>query len=445
MDKYLYPNIVKLTLANELDVVLAYKRARQLSELTGMNLPSQTKFATAVSEIGRNVIEHVGEGTIEFFIGEKKGVLYLAALITDRGRGIPDLDDILRVARPDIRTKGCGIVHSRRLVDLFHMESSPAKGTRAQLALKIPARHPVFSKALIESWQEQFRREIQVSPYEEIKQQNMDILDVLEVLRLKNIETDNQLEEIKGLNAHLAQSNQEVYELLAERNATNALLEKMNKELEQFAYTVSHDLRAPLKNIEGLLSLLRKTPAVAEDEKARLYCTMLLEQSQRMDKLIQGILAYARSGRQQVEKTTVQLGRLVQGVVDSLSVPPGMHIHLSDRLPVLEAEEIYLQQVFGNLIGNAIKYHDQPEGNVYVDCQDAGDLYRFSVADDGPGIPDSQHEKVFNMYYTLNDGPARDSTGLGLAIVRKITAEKGGKIWVESEGRGTTFYFTWPK
>jgi signal transduction histidine kinase len=445
MDKYLYPDIVKLTLANELDVVLAYKRARQLSALTGMNLPSQTKFATAVSEMGRNVVEHVGSGTIQYGIGEQTGRLYLTAIITDRGRGIPDLDAIINVAHPDIRTKGCGIIHSRRLVDLFKLESSPEKGTRAQLSLRIPARHPVFNKPVIESWQEQFRKEIHVSPYEEIKQQNMDILDVLEALRLKSIETDNQLEEIKGLNADLAQSNGEITQLLTERNAANAKLGKMNHELEQFAYTVSHDLKAPLKNIEGFVNLLQKLPDVAQHDRANLYCNMLLEQVHRMDKLISGILSYAKSGREQVEKTTVQLENLLQGVIDSLNIPSGMQIHLGEGLPVLVAEEIYLQQLFSNLISNAIKYHDRPDGTIAIHCRDNGDFYQFSVADDGPGIPAQYHDKIFRMYYTHNGASAKDSTGLGLAIVQKITAEKGGKAWVESTGRGATFYFTWPK
>ncbi len=445
MDKYLYPDVVKLTLANELDVVLAYKRARQLSALTGMNLPSQTKFATAVSEMGRNVVEHVGSGTIQFSIGEQTGRLYLTAIITDRGRGIPDLDAILNVAHPDIRTKGCGIIHSRRLVDLFQLDSHPDRGTRAQLSLRIPVRHPVFSKAVVESWQEQFRREIHVSPYEEIKQQNMDILDVLEALRLKSIETDHQLDEIRKLNADLAQSNGEITQLLAERSDANALLGKMNKELEQFAYTVSHDLKAPLKNIEGFLNLLRKIPEVTEHDRASLYCDMLLEQVRRMDKLIFGILSYAKSGREQVEKTTVQMEKLLRGVIDSLSIPAGMQIHLGEGLPVLVAEEIYLQQLFGNLISNAIKYHDRPEGNITVQCQANEGFYQFSVADDGPGIPAQYHDKIFRMYYTLNGSAAKDSTGLGLAIVQKITAEKGGKAWVESTGRGATFYFTWPK
>jgi signal transduction histidine kinase len=122
-----------------------------------------------------------------------------------------------------------------------------------------------------------------------------------------------------------------------------------------------------------------------------------------------------------------------------------MQIHLGEDLPVLVAEEIYLQQLFSNLISNAIKYHDRPDGTIAIHCRDNGDFYQFSVADDGPGIAAQYHDKIFRMYYTHNGASAKDSTGLGLAIVQKITAEKGGKAWVESTGRGATFYFTWPK
>ena len=114
-------DIVKIRLQNELDIVLAYKRAKQLSEYTGMNISSQTKFATAVSEICLNVLEHVGEGTITFGIIEE-GFLFLEALVVDHGRGIDDIDEILERKIVNINTKGCGIINSNKLVDQFFIE-----------------------------------------------------------------------------------------------------------------------------------------------------------------------------------------------------------------------------------------------------------------------------------------------------------------------------------
>jgi len=444
MSKYLFQNVVKVPLSTELDVVVAYKRARQLAELTGISLPAQTKYATAVSEICRNVIEHVGEGIISFHLSEDAGRLWIEACITDYGRGIADVDQYLSPKNVPFNRKGSGIANSRKLVDRFLLNSTAEKGTCVQLLVKIPAKHPPINKSIIQGWQDFFAHEVDISPYEEIKQQNLQLLDVMDTLRLKGIETESQLEEIKKLNEELESSNDHITELLGEREENNQLLRQMNQELEQFAYTVSHDLKAPLNNITGLAHVLQRGLDLSGHPQAQETLDMLLGQVKKMDGLITSILTYSRTGSGSIAKKRVKVAEVIEGVLGSLRVPAGFTVHLPEELPELETEEIYLQQIFSNLIGNALKYHDKQEGNITIGVTKAAGAYTFRVADDGPGIPPDRQERIFERFYTTGNTNSGESTGLGLSIVQKIVSGKGGSVWVESEGRGAAFCLTWP-
>jgi signal transduction histidine kinase len=115
-------------------------------------------------------------------------------------------------------------------------------------------------------------------------------------------------------------------------------------------------------------------------------------------------------------------------------------------MPTIVTERIYLEQVFTNLISNAIKYHNRPDGHIEIGVKRDNQFYIFCVQDDGPGIEKEYHERIFLMFQTLQERDAFESTGVGLAIVKKIAEEKGGRVWVESDpGKGSTFYFTWPR
>jgi signal transduction histidine kinase len=264
------------------------------------------------------------------------------------------------------------------------------------------------------------------------------MLVVMEELRLKHIQAEHQLEEIRSL-------HQEVSRLLSEREESNQVLLKVNQELEDFSYTVSHDLKAPLRNMQGLAYLLEKSLQRLGDESTFKKFELLKDQISRMEKLLSGILSYAKSGKQQLEKTQVDTGILLQEVINSLVVPAGFTVEVQEDMPILKTEEIYLQQIFSNLIGNALKYHDHPNGNVKVGWQKTGNYTEFNVSDDGPGILPQHQEKIFKIFFSLQQAANEDSSGLGLAIIKRIIEEKGGRVWVESQGRGARFCFTWPE
>lgn len=438
--------ILKINISNELDVVLAYRRAMQLSERLGVALANQTKFATAVSEICRNVVEHVGTGSIQFGVAEEGGLHYLEALVTDRGRGLGDLDDILRRASQLTGSKGSGLFNARKLVDYFEVDSAFEKGTRVTLRRRLPANAPPISKSLLDKWEQEFEQEVDISPYAEIKRQNMQLIELLDQLRLRNLETEQQLLEIRRLNSQLHTSNREINHLLEERDRKNLQLQQINEDLDAFAHTVSHDLRSPLQNIDGLANALESCLENGDPAEARSLFPMLREQTHKMDRLITGVLAYSLAGHHNLRKQVVDVQALLQQVIASLYVPPTLRIQVQPGLPMLYTQEVYLYQIFSNLIANAIKYHDRPhEGCIDIYLQAPAEGLQFVVQDDGPGIPQEYQQQIFQSYETGGHDLGRSySTGLGLAIVRKIVTNKEGRVWVESEGRGARFMFTWP-
>jgi signal transduction histidine kinase len=165
----------------------------------------------------------------------------------------------------------------------------------------------------------------------------------------------------------------------------------------------------------------------------------------RMEALIDGILAYSRAGRVRERPVRVDVGVLLKEAIELLAPPPEVRIVVGDGMPVLETERVPLQQVFMNLIGNAIKYTQRADPCIEVHAELEGECYRFAVADNGPGIAPQYREKIWQIFQTLAPRDKVEGTGIGLSVVRKTVESRGGRTWLESEpGHGSTFYFTWP-
>ncbi|MBG8552457.1 sensor histidine kinase [Hymenobacter guriensis] len=227
---------------------------------------------------------------------------------------------------------------------------------------------------------------------------------------------------------------------------TFGALENRNKELDQFAYVASHDLKAPLRGVTTVVKWIEDELSGELSDKMRQYLDMMKGRLSRLEDLINGLLAYARIGRTEQKLEPVDVAALLDEVTDMV-VPPDFHVRLPDSLPsALVADRLSLQQVFTNLIGNAVKYHHRGGGTITIGCREQKKFYEFSVADDGPGIAPEYHQKIFLMFQTLRDRHTAESTGIGLSIVKKIIDEQKGSIWVKSAaGEGAAFIFTWPK
>lgn len=223
-------------------------------------------------------------------------------------------------------------------------------------------------------------------------------------------------------------------------------LEKINKELDQFAYIVSHDLKAPLRAINNLSLWIEEDLEGKMEADTKKNFDMLRGRILRLEALINGILQYSRAGRVKNELSEIDMNLFLPDVIQNLAPPENFKIHYSKNLPHVNAEKISLEQVFSNFISNAIKYNSNPNPEINIEAMEKDSHYYFSVADNGPGIEPEFHQKIFVIFQTLQARDVVESTGVGLAIVKKIVDEQGGKVWVESEkGKGAKFCFTLPK
>lgn len=245
--------------------------------------------------------------------------------------------------------------------------------------------------------------------------------------------TNTDITERKGLERRLA------------RHAID--LRRTNEELEQFAYVASHDLKAPLRGIENLVSWIEEDLEGSLTGDVRSNMDLLKSRVRRLESLLDDLLAYSRAGRGEVATDLVDTKALVEELAVLVSPPDGFSIVAGPSLPALPAAKAPLTQAFQNLIGNAIKHHDRPgEGHVWVDAQPSADMVEFSVTDDGAGIPEQFRERVFGMFQTLRPRDEVEGSGMGLAIVKKLVERQGGTVWLTDgrEGRGLTVHFTWP-
>ncbi len=242
--------------------------------------------------------------------------------------------------------------------------------------------------------------------------------------------------------------------LLEEHNAQMVQeLQAANRELNDFAYIVSHDLKAPLRGIGSLASWLITDYADKLGAEGGRQLGLIDSRVKRLGALVDGILAYSRAGRGREQRLMVELDPLVRNSVELLAPPAHIAIEIASPLPSVVIEVFKAQQVFQNLLSNAIKFMDKPAGRVVVNCAaegDAGDaaglVWHFSVADNGPGIEARHFDKVFQLFQTLAPRDKIEGTGVGLALVKKIIELEGGKIWLESSpGAGATFHFTLPR
>ena len=210
---------------------------------------------------------------------------------------------------------------------------------------------------------------------------------------------------------------------------------------------MSHDLKAPLRGINQLSGWLAQDYANVIDESGQELIQLLMSRVKRMDRLIDGILAYSRAGRIPSSMELIDLAPLIREVIKSLMPPENVNIVLETPFPVVPGNATQFVQIFQNLLSNALKFMDKPNGKIRLGCRDDQSRWTFWVADNGPGIAAEHYEKVFQIFQTLRSADENSqSTGIGLTIVKKIVESYGGNVWIESRiGEGSTFWWTYPQ
>lgn len=224
-----------------------------------------------------------------------------------------------------------------------------------------------------------------------------------------------------------------------------AELMRSNRELEQVAYGASHDLKTPLRGISAVCDWLEEDFADVMNDQARKHFVQLRTRVRRMGNIVDGILAFAKAGHAQARPESVDVGALLRGIVEMQPIPPGATIKLAPGMPVALVQRQLLERVFSNLISNALKYSRRSDAHIDVTCLEKDRFFEFRVTDNGPGIEQQYHERIWNLFQRLESQEEVEGTGVGLALVKKIVDGQGGRAWVESEpGHGASFRFLWP-
>ena len=218
-------------------------------------------------------------------------------------------------------------------------------------------------------------------------------------------------------------------------------LEKQNEQLNDYAHIVSHDLKSPLRSISALLSWTKEDFEEKLGEQSLVNLNLMQDKIEKMDKLISDILNYSSIENEGMNTELVDINVILNTIVNSIYIPEHIKVLVKQKLPTLKADATRMQQLFQNLISNAVNYIDKEKGLVEVDYTETPEFYIFSIKDNGVGIPKEYHEKIFKIFSSL--GNYEKSSGIGLNIVKKVVELYKGKIWIESEvGIGSTFFFS---
>ena len=218
-------------------------------------------------------------------------------------------------------------------------------------------------------------------------------------------------------------------------------LEKQNEQLLDYAQIVSHDLKSPLRSIHSLITFIKEDTDVVFNEKTNKYFNLIQEKTEKMDCLINGVLTYSKIENIEIFKEEINLNELVCYIKEIIFIPSHIRIEVKNKMPIIRNDLFRMQQLFQNLIGNAVNYNDKPNGLVEISSEEYENHYVFAIKDNGIGIEKKNHKKIFEMFQSLNSD--YKSTGIGLSIVRRILKNGNEKIWIESQkGLGTTFFFT---
>ena len=283
-------------------------------------------------------------------------------------------------------------------------------------------------------------------------QEQKELIDKLKTvvnsLKAYDLSENNQTDitKLSGLNLvnFLDSQTKDIVEINEQREKVLNKLAQQNQELSDYAHMVSHDLKSPLRSIDALTMWLKEDYNDIFDEKGQENIKLIRNNVEKMDALINGILDYSTISQNDSEYYEVDLNKLTDELFKMMHIPSHISVIKLGQLPTVKGDKYRLQQLFQNIIDNAIKYNNKEKGIIEIGFEDKTDFWQFSIKDNGKGIHKIYFDKIFETFQKLENNP--QSSGIGLSIVKKIVNLYGGTIWLDSEiNIGTTFYFTLKK
>ncbi len=439
--------ILSIRIQFEHDVVSVRQRCRQLAEALGFETPQQTRLATAVSEIARNAFAYAGGGKADFLLEGTTAPQLFSIYVTDTGRGIAHLEDILQGQYRSETGMGLGIVGARRLMDRFRIESTPGKGTQVYLGKLLPRHAPFVTPQVLSRILARIELAKPRDLLDEFREQNQELLRTLDELRRRQ-------EELVSLNRELEDTNRGVVALYAELDEKADHLRRADEVKSRFLSNMSHEFRTPLNSILALTRLLLDRADGPLSQEQEVQVGFIRKSADSLYELVNDLLDLAKveAGKTEVRPTDFEVGGLfgaLRGMLRPLLISSTLNLVFEEPagVPAFHSDEGKISQILRNFISNALKFTEAGEVRVSAEYSPQTGMATFRVSDTGIGIAPEDQEMIFREFTQLDSHLQRrvKGTGLGLPLSRRLAELLGGHVAVQSQlGQGSVFSLTIP-
>jgi signal transduction histidine kinase len=437
--------LLTVQISRDEDVVIARQRARQVAEALGFEGQDQTRVATAVSELARNVARYAKRGSVEFALDVDAQALVVT--VRDSGPGIPHLASVLDGTYRSETGMGVGIVGARRIMDDFEIESAVGQGTVARMRKHIPRRREMTRRQDVTRLAEALTRQTPSrSVIDEVQEQNHELLAALAELRQRQ-------EDLAQLNAELQDTNRGVLALYSELDEKAEHLRRADETKSKFLSNMTHEFQTPLNSILALTRLLIERTDGELTEEQEKQVKYIREATEDLSELVHDLLDLAKveAGKVTLRPTAFSVQNLfgaLRGLMRPLQVNEAVALvfEAADHIPALYTDEGKVSQILRNYVSNALKFTEQGEVRVFAALAGEGSV-TFGVKDTGIGIAQADQARLFHEFGQVPN-PLQINvrgTGLGLSLSKRLAELLGGSVGVVSEpNEGSTFLLTVP-